>query len=57
MALDNPEAHAELVAEIPPILSIPVGSIRVDFHGRASITVEQGADSALLRTILESLRR
>jgi transposase len=57
MASDNPEAHAELVAAAPSVLSIPVGSIRIDFHGRASITVEHGADSALLRTIRESLRR
>jgi transposase len=57
MASDNLEAHAELVAAVPPVLSIPVGSIRIDLLGRASITVEHGADSALLRTILASLRR
>jgi len=47
----------ELDAVVSPVLSAPVGSIRIDFHGRASITVEHGADSSLLRTILESLRR
>jgi len=57
MASDNLEADAELVAAVSPVVSIPVGSIRIDFHGRASITVEHGADSSLLRTILESLRR
>ena len=57
MASASSEGDAELVAAVSPVLSTPVGSIRIDFQGRASITVEHGADSALLRTILESLRR
>lgn len=57
MASASSEGDAELVAAVSPVLSTPVGSIRIDFRGRASITVEHGADSALLRTILESLRR
>jgi transposase len=57
MASDACDADVELVGAVSPGLSMPVGSIRIDFQGRASITVEHGADSALLRTILESLRR
>jgi hypothetical protein len=57
MASDNLEAHAELVAAVPPVLSIPVGSIHIEFPGRAMISVECGADAALLRSILESLRK
>jgi transposase len=33
------------------------GSIHIEFPGRALISVESGADSALLRSILESLRK
>jgi transposase len=33
------------------------GSIHIEFPGRAKITVESGADPALLRSILESLRK
>src|SRR5579875_873846 len=33
------------------------GSIHIEFSGRAAISVERGADHALLRTILESLCR
>ena len=33
------------------------GSIHIEFPGRALISVESGADAALLRSILESLRR
>jgi transposase len=33
------------------------GSIHVEFPGRATISVESGADATLLRTILESLRK
>jgi transposase len=57
MASDTPDADVELVGAVSPVLPMPVGSIRIDFQGRASITVEHGADSTLLRTILESLRR
>ena len=35
----------------------PAGEIHIDLPGRASICVEHGADAALLRMILESLRR
>ena len=33
------------------------GSIHIEFPGRAMIRVESGADPALLRSILESLRK
>jgi transposase len=33
------------------------GSIHIEFPGRAMISVECGADPALLRSILESLRK
>ena len=33
------------------------GSIRIELSGRGAISVERGADRALLRTILESLCR
>ena len=33
------------------------GSIHIEFPGRAMISVESGADPALLHSILESLRR
>jgi hypothetical protein len=32
------------------------GSIHIEFPGRAMISVERGADPALLRAVLESLR-
>jgi transposase len=34
-----------------------VGTIHIEFPGRALISVERGADPALLRSILESLRK
>jgi transposase len=35
----------------------PSGSIHIEFPGRAMLTVESGVDPALLRSILESLRK
>lgn len=40
-----------------PQLTAPSGSIHIEFPGRAAISVERGADCALLRTILERLCR
>lgn len=40
--------------QIPPR---SYGSIHIEFPGRALISVERGADAALLRSILESLRK
>jgi transposase len=39
-----------------PEQSTPGGAIHIEFPGRATISVECGADAALLRSILESLR-
>jgi len=33
------------------------GAIHIEFPGRATISVEYGADAVLLRSILESLRK
>jgi hypothetical protein len=35
----------------------PTGAIHIELPGRAMISVEHGADCALLRTVLESLRK
>jgi len=35
----------------------PAGAIHIEFPGRATISVECGADPVLLRSILESLRK
>ena len=35
----------------------PSGAIHIEFPGRAAISVERGADRALLRTVLEALCR
>jgi len=50
----------ELEAQGDPEQPVPVspsGAIHIEFPGRAAISVERGADRALLRTILESLCR
>jgi len=46
--------RAESVAQRQPAM---LGCIHIEFPGRATITVESGADPALLRSILESLRK
>jgi transposase len=45
------------VATEPLCPGSPSGAIHIEFPGRAAISVERGADRALLRTILESLCR
>lgn len=47
------------VAQAAPEQLVPAtsGAIHIEFPGRAAISVEHGADRALLRTILESLCR
>lgn len=53
-----PEIASE--AEIAPVDAgavQPSGSIHIELSGRAMISVERGADRALLHTILESLQR
>jgi transposase len=37
--------------------SVPSGAIHIEFPGRVAITVEHGADRAVLQAILESLRK
>src|SRR5450755_403914 len=44
----------EAEAQAPPPV---VGSIHIEFPGRAMISVESGADPVLVRSILESLRK
>jgi transposase len=51
------ELEAEPAASEQPALAPPSGAIHIEFPGRAAISVERGADRALLRTILESLCR
>ena len=51
------EGDVEMAMPSSPVPATPTGAIHIDLPGRASISVEHGADGALLRTILESLRR
>lgn len=54
VTVSNPEDEKrELEATAPS----DGGSIHIEFPGRALISVESGADPALLRSILESLRQ
>jgi len=57
IAAAGSEAGVELSAPVCPEPVEPTGAIHIEFPGRATISVEHGADCALLRTILESLRR
>ncbi|HUV68464.1 MAG TPA: transposase [Terracidiphilus sp.] len=50
-------AGVELSAPIYPEPAAPTGAIHIELPGRATISVEHGADGALLQTILESLRK
>ena len=52
-------ASCEAVTRETPAQPQPLtsGSIHIEFPGRALISVESGADAALLRSILESLRK
>ena len=49
------EAGVALSAPVCP--AAPTGAIHIEFPGRATISVENGADGSLLRMILESLRQ
>jgi transposase len=51
------EAGIALPASICPEPAAPTGAIHIEFPGRATISVENGADGSLLRMILESLRQ
>lgn len=50
------EPQHELSTEEHPVTAA-AGSIHIEFPGRAVISIESGADSALVRQILESLRQ
>jgi transposase len=50
-------SEAETREPAEPQQSSVTGSIHIEFLGRATISVESGADPVLLRTILESLRQ
>lgn len=52
-----PDREAALAVPEEISLAVPSGAIHVELPGRATISVECGADRALLRTILESLCR
>jgi transposase len=43
--------------EVEGAASPATGAIHIELHGRATISVESGADSSLVRSILESLRK
>ena len=47
----------EMVEAVAKEQATPGGAIHIEFPGRAMISVESGADPALLRSILESLRK
>lgn len=51
------EAGVALSAPVCPEPAAPTGAIHIEFPGRATISVEHGADRTLLQTILESLRK
>jgi transposase len=51
----EPESGQAALVEAFP--ARPSGAIHIELPGRAAISVERGADRALLRTILESLQR
>ena len=51
------EAGIALSAPVCPEPAAPTGGIHIEFPGRATISIELGADGSLLRTILESLRQ
>jgi transposase len=44
-------------ADIPSEATPCTGAIHIEIHGKAMISVESGADLAVLRTVLESLRK
>ncbi len=50
-------AQAQREQAVIPEPEIATGTIHIEFPGRAKITVEHGADSAVLQAILESPRK
>jgi transposase len=57
VASGSSDVDVEMAVPASPVPAAPAGAIHIDMPGRASISVEHGADAALLRMILESLRR
>jgi transposase len=57
VATASSETCVELSAPVAPTPAASSGLIHVELPGRATISVEHGADRALLQTILESLRK
>jgi transposase len=51
------EASVELTAPVYPEPATPTGAIHIELPGRATISIEHGADRTLLQMILESLRK
>ena len=51
------EPGVEAAGQPLPAEAACSGSIHIELPGRAMISVESGADHALIRTILESLRK
>lgn len=57
-ALQAPEVREQASKPMPQEDAKPTpGAIHIELPGRAMISVEHGADCALLRTVLESLRK
>ncbi len=50
-------ADVEVPDETADVQTRTGGAIHVEFPGRAMISIESGADPALLRCVLESLRK
>lgn len=51
------EAAGEVPDSDPQLQASGGGAIHIELPGRAMISVESGADPALLRSVLESLRK
>jgi transposase-like protein len=57
LAATDSTLQAQREQAVIPESKIAAGAIHIEFPGSVGITVEHGADSAVLRTILESLRK
>jgi transposase len=53
----EPEAPEKLQVSEPPSAEPYVGTITIEFPGRALLSIEGAADSALVRAVLEVLAR
>jgi|NGEPerStandDraft_6_1074524.scaffolds.fasta_scaffold437697_1 transposase len=57
LAATDSTVQAQRKQAVIPEPEIATGAIHIEFLGRATITVEHGADRAALQAILESLRK